>query len=61
MNIFKIKWVKIVAIILAVIIFLFATLLVGTEIRKNQKPWSPNYEMVDITGLLAKQSFTDDE
>ena len=61
MNIFKIKWVKIVAIILAVIIFLFATLLVGTEIRKNQKPWSPNYEMVDITGLLAKQSFTDDD
>ena len=53
-NIFKNKVVKIIAIVLAVITLILATLSIGTAVKKNYKPWRPNYDMVDISPVLNK-------
>jgi hypothetical protein len=53
-NIFKNKVVKIIAIVLAVITLILATLSIGAAVKKNYKPWRPNYEMVDISPILNK-------
>lgn len=61
MSFFKNKAVKVISIILAVIIVLVSTLVIGAKARENYKPWQPNYDKVDISAVLNKTELTNDD
>ncbi len=60
-NVFKNKAVKILCIILAVIILLLSTLFIGTCVRRNWKPWQPDYEQIDLMPILNKTVLSNDD
>ena len=61
MSFFKNKAIKILCIVFAVIILLVSTLFIGARVRRNWKPWSPNYDKVNIVDIINKPTLTNDD
>lgn len=61
LKLLKRKWVKIVAIFLASVIFIALILEIGFLARSSYKAYLPDYDKIDITGILKKETLSDED
>ena len=61
-HLFKKRWVQTVCIILAVSISIPLIIRAGIDIvAATYKVWTPDYDLVDISSVLDKESLTDED
>lgn len=57
----KFRGLKITAIVISVVILLCVVLQAGVDYRHKKPIWTPDYDMVDISSVIGKENFSDDD